>query len=131
MSKIGNLEKMLFDYFNDDKIYKISDFNKKAVELKIIDENDSNSVKNTLYKLKRNKTIKAIGQGQYIILKTEENGCDDDLTVEKACAFLYKKLKSNKEMNVIKNSYEELQKAKKDCEIYNKYKLKIEKLMNN
>lgn len=121
MSKVKMIEEMLYTYFGDNKVHTIEEFTKLAIELGIIDEYDRSSVRNTLYKIKDYPSIKGQGNGKYVIYKQEkiiDNGYDD---IEKAFMFLVKELLEYKSMDVIKNSFEELEKAKEHVEIYRKY----------
>lgn len=120
MSKVSKVENMLFEYFADGEVHTFEEYIQMAIKLNIISEDDSSTVRNTIYKLRTNPYFKRIEKGKYMIL-TQEKKNDNSLTVEDAFVFLSKRLKKIVKMNVISNSSEELEIGKREVEIYNRY----------
>ena len=129
MSMVAEVENILFEYFADSEVHTFEEYNEMAIKLNIIKKDNTSAVRNTIYKLRNNPNFKAVGKGKYIIY-AQENNDDNGLTVEEAFDFLSKRLKKIKKMDVIKNSSEELQKGKRDVEIYNRYISEFEKYLN-
>ncbi len=131
MSMVSDVEKMLFECFADGEVHTFEEYNAMAIRLNIIQEDNTSAIRNTVYKLKNNPNFKTVGKGKYIVC-AQENKKDNDngLTVEEAFDFLSKRLKRIKKMDVIKNSYEELQRGKKEVEIYDRYVSEFNKCLS-
>ena len=131
MSMVSDIEKMLFEYFADGEMHTFEEYKDMAIKVNIIQEDNTSAIRNTLYKLKNNSNFKTVGKGKYVINPQEnKNDNDNGLTVEEAFEFLSRRLKKIKKMDVIKNSSEELQRGKREVEIYDRYVSEFNKYLN-
>lgn len=130
MSKVQKIEKMLYEYFDDNEVHTVSEFTEKAIALKIIDEKDRSSVRNALFKIREYPGITLKGRGLYVVSKRDKNNGGSDCDIEKAFIYLINNLLELKKMDVITNSIEELQAGKKTIDMYKKYMNELSNIIN-
>lgn len=120
MSMINKIEEMIFQAFSDEQIHTVEEFQNMAIAKNIISAENQTAVRNTIHKLNKDHRFETVGRGKYVV-HTRKVPKKEDLTVEIAGAFLSRRLKEIKKMDVIKSSSEELEKGKREAEIIKKY----------
>ncbi len=120
MSMINKIEEMIFQAFSDEQTHTVEEFQNMAIAKNIISAENQTAVRNTIHKLNKDPRFETVGRGKYVV-HTGKVPKKEDLTVEIAGAFLSRRLKEIKKMDVIKSSSEELEKGKREAEIIKKY----------
>lgn len=120
MSKVKEIQKLIFNNFNDGNIHTVSEIKQLALEKGIIENVNDSTIHNTIFSLKKNPLFKTVGKGEYRIIN-RNNEEDNDMSVEKAFEYLIRRMKEIDRTTAFNSNSIEFDEAKKDALVYKKY----------
>lgn len=120
MSKVKEIQKLIFNNFNDGNIHTVSEIKQLALEKGIIENVNDSTIHNTIFSLKNNPLFKTVGKGEYRIIN-RNNEEDNDMSVEKAFEYLIRRMKEIDRTTAFNSNSIEFDEAKKDALVYKKY----------
>lgn len=120
MSKVKEIQKLIFNNFNDGNIHTVSEIKQLALEKGIIENVNDSAIHNTIFSLKNNPLFKTVGKGEYRIIN-RNNEEDNDMSVEKAFEYLIRRMKEIDRTTAFNSNSIEFDEAKKDALVYKKY----------
>lgn len=130
MSKIQEIEEIIFAKFKEGDIFTITSLQKLAVEKGIIAEDNNTAVNNTLFHLKNDIRLKRLGRGQYQVTY-RNSGFDEGDSTEKMFEILIGRLKNYKLLNPVNTDKDTMLKASEEVEKYRKYIRTLQKILDN
>lgn len=130
MSKVKEIEKMIFLNFNEGEVFTTVNLHELAVKNGIISESDTNAVNNAMYALKNDIRIKKIARGKYQIV-CRSNDFDESESTEELFEMLIDRLKGYKKMNPINANKNDMIKATLEVDKYRKYIREFQDLLGN
>lgn len=129
MSKVKEIQKLIFNNFNDGNIHTVSEIKQLALEKGIIENVNDSAIHNTIFSLKNNPLFKTVGKGEYKIIN-RNNEEDNDMSVEKAFEYLIRRMKEIDRTTAFNSNSIEFDEAKKDALVYKKYLEVLNKTIN-
>lgn len=130
MSKIQEIEKLIFENFKEGDTFTTSSLQKLAVERGIIAEDNNTAVNNALFSLKNDIRLKRLERGQYQL--TCRNGeLDEGDSTTKMFEILIGRLKNYKLLNPVNTDRDTMLKASEEVIKYRKYIKILQKNMDN
>lgn len=130
MSKIQEIEKIIFSNFKEGDIFSTTSLQKLAVEKGIINETNNTAVNNTLFNLKNDSRLKRLGRGQYQVT-FRNGGFDEGDSTEKMFEKLVGRLKNYKLLNPVNTDRNTMLKASEEVAIYRKYIRMLQNILDN
>lgn len=130
MSKIQEIEKIIFSNFKEGDIFSTTSLQKLAVEKGIITETNNTAVNNTLFNLKNDSRLKRLGRGQYQVT-FRNGGFDEGDSTEKMFEKLVGRLKNYKLLNPVNTDRNTMLKASEEVAIYRKYIRMLQNILDN
>lgn len=129
MSKVKEIQKLIFNNFDDGNIHTVSEIKQLALEKGIIKNVNDSAIHNTIFSLKNNPLFKTVGKGEYRIIN-RNNEEDNDMSVEKAFEYLIRRMKEIDRTTAFNSNSIEFDEAKKDALVYKKYLEVLNKTIN-
>lgn len=129
MSKVKEIQKLIFNNFDDGNIHTVSEIKQLALEKGIIENVNDSAIHNTIFSLKNNPLFKTVGKGEYRIIN-RNNEEDNDMSVEKAFEYLIRRMKEIDRTTAFNSNSIEFDEAKKDALVYKKYLEVLNKTIN-
>lgn len=130
MSKVHEIEEIIFSNFREGDVFTTTSLQKLAVEKGIITEDNNTAVSNTLFNLKNDIRLKRIGRGQYQVTYRNVDFDESDST-EKLFEQLISRLKNYKLLNPVNADRNTMLKATEEVVKYRKYIRTLQNILDN
>ena len=130
MSKVHEIEKIIFANFKEGDVITIDSLQRLAVKNGIITEDNNTAVNNTLFNLKNDVRLKRIGRGKYQVTCRKVDFDEGDST-ERLFEQLISRLKKYQLLNPVNTDKNTMVKASEEVVKYRKYIRILQNILDN